>query len=147
MTTTNNPEQIESFKQWIRDVEAETLIMVADVQAQPDNQDMSDPLTRPELDAKLATVEARMDGRLARIDDKLAGIEKQIDGQKNAIWYATSVIIATFVAVFAVFVASFDSGRDTAKMAADAQAQTNAALAEIRQLVSEIKAQPAPPSP
>lgn len=36
-----------------------------------DNTSMSEPLTRPELDAKLETIEVLMDGRIARIEDSV----------------------------------------------------------------------------
>lgn len=101
---------------------------------------METPITRPELDAKLGTIEAKMDGRLARIEDSIAGIKESVAAQKSALWYATATIIATFVAVFAIYVAAFDSGRDTAQVAAQAQQETAAALTQIRQIVSDLKA-------
>lgn len=38
------------------------------------NRAMNDPVSRPELDAKLETIEARMDGRIARIEDSVQRI-------------------------------------------------------------------------
>lgn len=42
--------------------------------AMKNNSRMTEPLTRPELDAKLETIEARMDGRIARIEDSVQRI-------------------------------------------------------------------------
>lgn len=98
------------------------------------------PVTREEIDAKLATIEAKMEGRLARIDDKLAGIETKLSEQKNTAWKAAGATIGVFVGVFAVYVAAFDSGRETARMAAEAQARTQEALQEIRRVADDLKA-------
>lgn len=118
------------------------------------NVAMSEPITRPEIDAKLGTIEAKMDGRLARIEDRFASIDRQfadvrtiLTEQKNTAWKAAGAVIGVFVAVFAIYATAFDSGRDTAKLAADAQIkaaqaqqETAAALTQIRQIVSDLKA-------
>lgn len=120
----------------------------------PHNRSMTEPLTRPELDAKLETIEARMDGRIARIEDRFASMEKTIDqivraleSQKNVPWKAAAAtiaaMIATVIAVAAFGFSAFDSGRETAKMAADARQETAATLSEIRQIVRDLKVSPA----
>lgn len=122
--------------------------------ARPHNSNMIEPLTRPELDAKLETIEARMDGRLARIEDRFAAMDEtmrdiktMVHNQRKTIWGAAATTIALVLAAMALFVSSFDSGRDTAKTAADAQAiaaqaqqETAAALTQIRQIVSDLRA-------
>lgn len=116
----------------------------------PYNHSMNQP-TQAELDAKLATIEAKMDGRLARIEDRFSSIDRQFSDmrsilaeQKNAAWKAAGATIGVFVAVFAIYVASFDSGRETAKMAADAKQEAAAALTEMRQIVRDLKSTQAP---
>jgi ElaB/YqjD/DUF883 family membrane-anchored ribosome-binding protein len=111
------------------------------------NVRMSDQVTRVELDAKLETIEAKVEGRLARIDDRLTSISTQISEQRNTAWKAAGVVIATFIAGFALFVASFDSGRETATVAAEARADTKQALQEMREVLREFKSSlPAPPA-
>jgi len=127
-----------------------------------DNGDMQ-YVPRPELDAKLETIETRMDGRIARIEDRFTGIDERFNridstiadlrtemrtfmqSTKNAVWYAAATVIATFIAIVTVNITAFDSGRDTAKIAADAQQQTAAALSEIRQIVADMRTQNAVP--
>lgn len=131
--------------------------------AEPKNS-MNTP-TREEFEARIAASEARSDARFIafekRVDESMHRIELELAPLKNikiSIWGAAATIIATFVAVFAIYVSAFDSGRETSKMAADAQAiaaraqqETVAALTQIRQIASDLKAaQPpavdAPPS-
>lgn len=115
--------------------------------------------THRELDAKLETIETRMDGRLARIEDKFNSIDKRfesIDGQfkeikntleaqKNVAWKAAAAtiaaMIATIIAVTALGFTAFDSGRDTAKMTSEAQFEISASVAEVRQMIQELRAQ------
>lgn len=110
---------------------------IAAKQPRPDNSTMSDQITRPELDAKLATIDARMEGRLARIDDRLASIEGRIGEQKRSVWAAAAATIATIVATAALVVSSFDSGRDTATLIGEAEKRIEATVAKA---VSDIQA-------
>ncbi len=135
------PEFADSLSQAVRDVE-----VIARKSGSMDNPIMSEPITRPELDAKLATIEAKMDGRIARIEDAVRDIRDSLSSTRRNVWGAAAVTIAAVLAGFALIVTSFDSGRDTANMATAAQAQTNAALAEIRQIVSDLKSTAPPPS-
>lgn len=111
---------------------------------------MSEPLTRPELDAKLETIEARMDGRLARIEDRFASMEKTMEQisqslkeQRNTPWKAASatiaVMIATIIAVGALAFTAFDSGRETAQVAADAKADISASVAEVKEMIKGLQ--------
>ncbi|MDK7586252.1 hypothetical protein QP575_10495 [Alcaligenes faecalis subsp. phenolicus] len=140
--------------------------------------DMRDTPTRPELDAKLETIEARMDGRLARIEDAVKRISEDNAATRASISNLKTTVMVTAVgAVLTVLfgvaafnatllsnmTSSFDSGRETAKLAAEAQAKsaqtqeqtarliadaevkaaqaqkdTAAALAEIRAIVSDL---------
>lgn len=119
----------------------------------PDNDRMNTP-TREEFEARIAASEARSDARFIafekRVDESMHRIELELAPLKNikiSIWSAAATIIATFIAVFAVYVSAFDSGRDTAQMstearaiAAQAQQETASALTQIRQIVSDLKA-------
>lgn len=140
------------------------------IKSKPHHPSMTEPITRPELDAKLEIIEARMDGRLARIEDKfdrmeatMGEIKTMVLGQKKTIWGASVTTITLVLAAMAFFVSSFDSGRDTGKLATEAQTKsaqsqeqtarliadaevkaaqaqkdTAAALAEIRAIVSDL---------
>lgn len=115
-----------------------------------DNKQMETPLTRPELDAKLETIEARMDGRIARIEDRFISMEKTmeqigrtLESQKNTPWKAAAAtiaaMIATIIAAAALSFSAFDSGRETATVAAETKQETAKALSEIRQIIQEMK--------
>ncbi|MGG4604330.1 hypothetical protein ACLPHM_06000 [Paenalcaligenes sp. Me131] len=113
-------------------------------------------ISRPELDAKLETIEARMDGRLARIEDRFASMEKtmeqinqSLEKQRNTPWKAASatiaVMLATIIAVGALAFTAFDSGRETAQVAADAKADIAASAAEVKEMIKSLQqAQQAP---
>lgn len=120
------------------------LPLKGDGRQKPDHNQRMEAVPRPELDAKLATIEAKMEGRLARIDDGLNAIRAQLVEQKNTAWKAAGATIGVFVAVFAIYVAAFDSGRETAMLAADAQRQVESTLQEMRQLVQDLRAAPTP---
>lgn len=86
------------------------------VSTAPDHVRMNVP-TREEIDAKLETIEAKMDGRLARIEDKINDLIQSHRGMRSSVWGAAAVTIGAVLAGFALVVASFDSGRDTAAQA------------------------------
>ena len=138
--------------------------------------------TRPELDAKLETIEARMDGRLARIEDAVNRISEDNAATRSSIssLKTTTVVTAVGAVLTVLFgvaafnatllsnmTSSFDSGRETAKLAAEAQTKsaqtqeqtarliadaevkaaqaqkdTAAALTEIRAIVSDLNKKP-----
>lgn len=105
-----------------------------------------EPLTRPELDAKLKNVELTLDRRIDAIDSKLDGLRGDVASTKSTVRWMTALIIGTIVATAGLVVTSFDSGRDTAEMAAQARADTAAALSEIKKAVDDIKdLRPPPP--
>lgn len=131
-----------------------------------DNERMSAIPSREELIARIEANEARSDARFLafeqRVGEALNGfrteageiraelrvIETKLDGLKGikATTIATGIGVAgVLLAALAFGGSMFDSGRDTAKMAADAQAQANAALIEIRSIVNGLqKVQPSP---
>lgn len=109
------------------------------------NTGMSEPLTRPELDAKLKNVELTLDRRIDAIDSKLDGLRGDVASTKSTVRWMTALIIGTIVATAGLVVTSFDSGRDTAEMAAQARADTAAALSEIKKAVDDIKDLRPPP--
>lgn len=77
-----------------------------------DNVAMSDPLTRPELDAKLETIEAKMDGRLARIEDAVQRISDDNAATRAGISsLKTTLIVTTIGAVLTIVlgVAAFNA--------------------------------------
>lgn len=105
-----------------------------------------------ELDAKLETIEARMDGRLARIEDRFISMEntmgqigRSLEAQRNTPWKAAAAtiaaMVATIIAVAALGFSAFDSGRDTEKIASEAKAEISSSVAEIKQMVQELKRQ------
>ncbi len=111
----------------------------------PHHTTMNSP-TREEIDAKLETIEVKIEGRMSRIEDKLVAISNTITAQKNAVWQASAVVVATIVATAALVLTSFDSGRETTKVAADAKEQitkvneqTANTLAEIKKIAAELK--------
>lgn len=131
---------------------------------------MPDYVARPELDAKLETIETKMDSRLARIEDRFNSIDKRfesmdgqfkeirsaLEAQKNTAWKAAgATILATLGAALTILfgiaafnatllsnmTSSFDSGRDTAKMTSEAQSEISASVAEVKQMIQELKSQ------
>lgn len=104
------------------------------------NERMTEPLTRPELDAKLENVGLTLDRRIDGIEAKLDGLKSDVASTKSTVMWMAALIVGAVVATAGLVVTSFDSGRDTAEMAAQARADTTAALLEIRQAVDEIKA-------
>ena len=114
--------------------------------------------THRELDAKLETIEARMDGRLARIEDAVKRISDDNAATRAGIssLKATTIVVAVSSVIAILFgvaafnstllsnmTSSFDSGRDTAKLTSEAQAEISASVAEVRQMIQELKDQQA----
>ena len=107
---------------------------------------MTEPLTRALLDAKLETIETKMDGRLARIEDRFSGLERRFDKletilekQKYTAWAAAgATIIAVAGVVFAAYsmgFGAFASGKEAG--AALEQARTQGVATQ--QLLEEIR--------
>lgn len=77
-----------------------------------DNQSMSEPLTRPELDAKLEAMEARLEGRVVRIEDAVKGLVEANRETRAAIGsLKTTTVITAISAVIAIVfgVAAFNA--------------------------------------
>ncbi len=73
----------------------------------PHNADMTEPLTRPELDAKLETIEAKMDGRLLRMEAIAERISEDVRETRRDIktlktTVITTAIIAALTIVFGI---------------------------------------------
>lgn len=72
-----------------------------------DNVSMESPITRPELDAKLETIEARMDGRLLRMEAIAERISEDVRETRSDIktlktTVITTAIIAALTIVFGI---------------------------------------------
>lgn len=107
-------------------------------------QAMNEHVTRPEIDAKLETIEARMDARLERFDKDVREIVNgfrlemaPVKNMKASIWGSTAVIVGTIVAAVSMSFGAFDSGRETAKLVQEMRQQSF----ETRQLLEQIKTQ------
>jgi len=69
---------------------------------EPEDNAPMDHVPRPELDAKLEAIEARMDARLARIEAAAEGIQRDVDKMgnlKQQVWGAALTIILAVVGV------------------------------------------------
>ncbi len=71
------------------------------------NSSMETPITRPELDAKLETIEARMDGRLLRMEAIAERISEDVRETRSDIktlktTVITTAIIAALTIVFGI---------------------------------------------
>ncbi|MFV1944219.1 hypothetical protein VPH49_25880 [Pseudomonas luteola] len=127
-------------------------------------------ITREELDAKLATVEARVDARLASFEStiretmgairqdsaeirgEIKALHSELGNLKNikqSIWGAAG---STFIAVVGVVgamlaygVSSYDSGRDTSELIAEAKQQTKEAQALLKEIQAHQKHSNSPP--
>lgn len=120
-------------------------------QNESNTEDMNE-ITREELDAKLAAVEARMDRRIADFGADMrqvvADFRVEMAPVKNVkanIWSAAGFVVASLIAIVGLTVTGFYTGRDTSNLINEAKAQT----IETRKLLEQIKAQPqqAPESP
>lgn len=105
---------------------------VASIGKGPDNIKM-EYVPRPELDAKLATIEAKMDGRLSRIEDALRDLKVQGAEQKSTAWKAAGATMGVIVGVVAVVFAGFDSGRETEKLISEARRDLQIAMQQTEQ--------------
>jgi lipopolysaccharide export system protein LptC len=112
------------------------------------NEGMSTPVTTDLLDAKLETIEAKMDARVQRIEDRCDQIDRDMQDIKSEMksmkWWmigtGLSVVlgIAAFNAtVLSNMVASFESGKNTSA----AQAQVMQQVKDTQALLDQIKKQ------
>jgi len=122
---------------------------------------MSQP-SREEIDAKLQAVEARMDARVAEVTGKIDSLMVKLDSRDTlyqtqfshmnqkleALAGLRTVIITTglatglgvvglVLAMMTGMVSTFDSGRETAQLAASAEKSANAAEAAARSVSTE----------
>lgn len=111
------------------------------------------PVTRTEVNARLQTIEVRMDGRIAAIEHSIATLVSSNKDTQDAIrnlkstmlWTAgTSVIaivlgVATFNAsLLANMVASFESGRSTTAAQAEVRRQMDETARILRGLQVQL---------
>lgn len=99
------------------------------------------PVTRGEANARLETIEVRLDGRIAALESSVKDVQNSISNLKSTVlWTAvTSVFaMAAFNAtVLANMVASFEAGKDTSEAQAEIRRQTD----ETARILREIQAQ------
>lgn len=102
-----------------------------------DNEAMSDTVSRYELDAKLETIEARMDARIARIEDSNKRIEQGMSSLKTTVIVtgvsAFLAVVAANIGLVQTMFAAFESGKTTA-------AAINEATSQLRQTQDQLKA-------
>ena len=117
--------------------------------------DAMENVSRSELNAKLETIEAKMDGRLALIEAGFVGMRDQMsamredmaglrsDGKNLKYWLmGTGIAIVLGIAAFNAtvlsnMVASFESGKNTSA----AQVQVQQQVKDTQQLLDEVKKQ------
>lgn len=107
-----------------------------------------------ELNLSLEAVEARMDGRIARIEDSIKRIsDDSAATRENILSLKKTIVVTAIGAVLTVLfgiaafnatllsnmTSSFDSGRDTERVASEAKAEISSSVAEVRQMVQELK--------
>ena len=116
-----------------------------------ENAPMTEAVSRYELDAKLETIEARMDARIGRIEESNVRIEAGISSMKTtSIVTAISAVLAIAavnVGIMQGMFGAFESGKSTAtsiEQTATAIAQTaelqRQNAEQIRQTQDDIKA-------
>lgn len=147
--------------------EKELLKFAPQTSANDDTQDMSE-ITRAEFDAKLETMEVKMDSRVASIEAKISSMESKIDGfvvhmsdrmgrieqgfddvkrdSKNLKYWLIGTAIATVIGLYAAnismvqtMVASFESGKNTSVAQADIRKQIEQTDALLKQVQSQVK--------
>ena len=121
--------------------------IIAKPSPQPHNEHM-ETITRPELDAKLEAVEARMDARISRIENIATDMKDQYKGIMSGIssMKTTAVVTGISAALAIVFgvaafnatllsnmTASYESGKSTATAMTQATEQ-------MRQTQEQLKA-------
>jgi hypothetical protein len=101
---------------------------------------MENFVPRQELDAKMETIEVKLHARLGELFQRLDIVDSHLTRQERAIWSATAVIIGVMFSSMALIVSSFDSGRDTANLAAETRARVNEQLNKTDKLLSGMHA-------
>lgn len=96
-------------------------------------------ITPRELDARIETIDVKIESRLGRIDEKLADIDAHLKSTRNSVWGAAAVTIATVLGVMALVVSSFDSGRDTANLVSETQRKFEAQFAQSERQQAETQ--------
>lgn len=112
--------------------------------------------SRDEIDAKLETVDARIDGRIRRSEDSIAFMIESIREMRSALRNVQMTIIVTAIAAtltillgLAAFnatllsnmVASFDSGKGMATSLAETSARIQATNVQLEKIESALRQQ------
>lgn len=76
----------------------------------PPHTERMTEITRPELDAKLELIEARMDARIARIESSVEGFKEEAGLLRAELSHAKWWAIGTAIAVLAIFLGALQWG-------------------------------------
>jgi hypothetical protein len=103
---------------------------------------MASEVTRDEMNAKLETIEVRMDARISRIEESNARIESGIASMKTTVIVTAVGAVLSIVFGIAAFnatllssmTASFESGKTTAASISDAANQLKQTQEDIRMI-------------
>ena len=106
--------------------------------------------TREEFNAKLETIETRMDARVASIErllvEAIAAAHRTRSDIKNLRWTMIATAIATVPGIAAFnatvlsnMVASFESGKNTAAVQADIKKQSEETAALIKKMREDLE--------
>lgn len=97
---------------------------------------MSEPLTRPELDAKLETIEVKMDGRISRIEEVAGDIKEALRTTQGDIQSLKKTVIVTAISTTVTIVlgvAAFNASLTSNMVAALGSGKDiGAALEQVR---------------
>ena len=105
-------------------------------------------ITRPELDAKLELIEARMDARIARIESSVEGFKDEAGKLRTELSHAKYWAIGTAIAVLAIFAGFLQWGlqaqrdenaRFSGYLREDVQ-ESRQVLEQAKSLLEEIRA-------
>lgn len=110
----------------------QTSTRIAGKGPRPDNGSM-DTVSRPELDAKLETVETRLEGQLLRIDDQFVALRNDFKASRTAVWAGVATTIGAVLAALAYGTSMFDTGRDTEKLLSETRRTIEASLQQTQQ--------------
>lgn len=156
MTRPLDPKVLEEIRGMTARLEMGVQQAVVQERLNPDNRTMSEPLTRPELDAKLEAIEARLEGRVARIEDSIKGLVEANRDTRAAIGsLKTTTVITAISAVIAIVfgVAAFNAtllgnmtsaqgaGQDVGAALERSRAQMEATQQLLEQIRQERQAQ------
>ena len=123
-----------------------SLSRLLDTGADATDDGCMDRLTREDIDAKLETVEVRLDSRVAAIEKSAEDIVAAISNLKATMFLTAATTAATIVLGVAAFnatvltnmVASYESGRNSTAAQAEVKRQTEETARLLRELESRM---------